>query len=82
MQNCSQDRICLTKNDKRVANGEPEVPTLKIELPIKKEISKKPKPPKSPSTSSDYAYGFDQMISSSPNTIFFINSLKNRLNKY
>ena len=55
---------------------------LKIELPKKKEIPKKTKTPNSPSNSSDYAYGFDQIIASSPNTTFFINSLKTRLNKY
>lgn len=56
---------------------------LKIELPKKKElISKKPKTSNVTNCPSDYAYGFDQIISSSPNTIFFINSLKTRLNKY
>ena len=79
MQHCSQDRIYLIKNDKR---WEPEVPTLKIELPKKKEISKKTNIQNSPSSSSNYAYSFDQVISSSPNTAFFINSLKNRLIRY
>jgi hypothetical protein len=82
MQCCSQDRIYLIKNDKRVLKREPEVPTFKIELPKKKEIPKKTKNPGSPSSSSNYAYGFDQLISSSPNTAFFIHSLKTRLNKY
>jgi len=79
MQHCSQERIYLIKNDKR---WEPEVPTLKIELPKKKEISKKANAPISPSSSSNYAYSFDQVISSSPNTVFFINSLKTRLTRY
>jgi hypothetical protein len=74
MQHCSQDR--------RRLNVEPDVPPLKIELPKKREIPKKTKNPGSPSNSSDYAYGFDQIISSSPNTAFFIHSLKTRLNKY
>jgi hypothetical protein len=82
MQCSSQDRIYLKKNDRRGLKGEPQVPTFKIELPKKKEIPKKTKNPGSPSNSSDYAYGFDQIISSSPNTTFFINSLKTRLNKY
>ena len=74
MQHCLQDRRWL--------KVELEVPPLKIELPKKKEIPKKTKTPNSPSNSSDYAYGFDQIIASSPNTTFFINSLKTRLNKY
>lgn len=82
MQYCLQDRIYLKKNDRRVLKGEPEVPTFKIELPKKKEITKKTKTPNPPSNSSDYAYGFDQIISSSPNTAFFIHSLKTRLSKY
>jgi hypothetical protein len=56
---------------------------LKIELPKKPEITtKKTKTPNSPGSASSYAYGSDQVISSSPNTLFFINSLKLRLNKY
>jgi len=82
MHYCSQDRIYLIQNDRRGLKGEPEVPPLKIELPKKREIPKKTKNPCSPSNSLDYAYGFDQIISSSPNTTFFINSLKIRLNKY
>ncbi len=74
MQYCLQDRRWL--------NVEPEVPPLKIELPKKKEIPKKTKTLNYPSNTSDYAYGFDQIIASSPNTTFFINSLKTRLNKY
>lgn len=82
MHYCSQDRIYLIKNDRRWLNVEPEVPPLKIELPKKKEIPKNTKNPGSPTNLSDYAYGFDQIIASSPNTTFFINSLKTRLNKY
>jgi hypothetical protein len=82
MQCCSQDIIYLKKNERRVLKEEFEVPPFKIELPKKKEIPKKTKNPDSPSNSSDYAYGFDQIIASSPNTTFFINSLKTRLNKY
>jgi hypothetical protein len=82
MHHCSQDRIYLIKNDKRGVKEEPEVPTLKIELPKKKEIPKKMNKPISTSSSSDYAYSFDQVISSSPNTAFFINSLKTRLTRY
>lgn len=79
MQHCSQDRIYFIKNDRRL---EPQVHPLKIELPKKKEIPKKTKTPNSPSNSSTYAYGFDHVISSSPNTVFFIHSLKARLDKY
>jgi len=83
MHYCSQDRIYLIKNDRMGLKSEPEVPTLKIELPKKKEIiSKKPKLIGDPVISCNYAYSFDQIISSSPNTTFFINSLKTRLNKY
>jgi len=82
MQHCLHDRSYLTKNDMRWVRGEPDVPPFKIELPKKNEIIKKTKNPGSSSNSSDYAYGFDQIISSSPNTVFFINSLKTRLNKY
>lgn len=82
MQHCSQDRICLIKNNMRGLKEEPEVPTLKIELPSKKELVKKVKVPIETTTSSNYAYGFDQTISSSPNTLFFINSLKARMEIY
>lgn len=68
----------------RTYNNNNSQTILKIELPKKKEISKKAKTltPTSPNNVSNYAYGFDQNISSSPNTIFFINSLKTRMNRY
>jgi len=79
MQHCSHDRSYLKKTDRR---WEPQVPSLKIELPKKKEIPKNTKIHNSPGNSSTYAYGFDHVISSSPNTVFFIHSLKARLDKY
>lgn len=56
---------------------------MKIDLPKKDRFTNKKKIDNNKkSDENNYAYGFDQIISSSPNSVFFMNSLKKRLNEY